>query len=171
MINIRYIVLITIFSSSLFGAGGFEESDFIWRSINFLIFIAILYFLVFDKIKSIFVARRDEIADRLQEVQDKLKESKMAKEAAQKRLGEAKDRANDIVATAKKEAFMLSQKIDEQSNLDIKNLIAHHESAIEFEKKKMQKEVLSEILDELFKGDVLNLSKSDYVDILMKKVS
>ena len=69
------------------GEGG---TDIIPRTINFLIFAAILYRFVAAPLKNFFKGRRDEIVTTLKSIQEKVEESKKAKAEAQKKLEDSK---------------------------------------------------------------------------------
>ncbi|PAF48588.1 hypothetical protein BKH46_00525 [Helicobacter sp. 12S02634-8] len=148
-----------------------SDTDIVERIVNFVIFIAILWYLAADKLKELFATRRENIAKKLEEVQDKLKTAKKAKEQALRKLEESKSKATDMVATAKKEAYLVMQKIEEQSRVDIENIIKNNEILMDFEQKKMEREVVEEILTELFKTKVGTFETSDYIHILNKKVA
>ncbi|PAF44218.1 F0F1 ATP synthase subunit B [Helicobacter sp. 11S02596-1] len=168
----KYILFLLLPASLLFGADvNVSDTDIVERVINFVIFVAILWYLVADKLKNVFATRREKISKRLDEVQDKLKTAKKAKEQALRRLEEAKEKASDMVATAKKEAYLVMQKIDEQSKIDIENIMKNNETLMDFEQKKMEREVVEEILLELFKTKIGSFETSDYINILNKKVA
>ncbi len=152
-------------------AAGEGETDIVERTINFVIYIAILYYLAADKIKAIFVARQESIATELSKVQEKLKESKHAKEQAQKRVEESRRKAEEIVVSARKEASLLTQKIEESTRVEVESLIRHYQDSMEFEKRKREQSVVNEILSELFGSDATKLEKGAYAEILLKKVA
>lgn len=165
------LFLLTILSfCSFLGASevNIADTDMVARVINFVIFAVILWFLVAKRAKAFFGERRNKIADRLIEVQEKLKSAKNSKEQALRKLEDAKERAAEIVANAKKESYMIAQKIEEQSSIDIENMMKSTEALMAFEQKKMEKEVVSEILEEIFSESKLNAT--EYVRILEKKV-
>ncbi|MCE3037845.1 F0F1 ATP synthase subunit B [Helicobacter anatolicus] len=166
----RLFLLIFGAFSSVFASMDVQlaDTDFLERAINFIIFVAILWFLVAKKAKAFFAARRNKIAERLLEVQEKLKQAKKNKEQALRKLEEAKEVAAEIIANAKREAYMIAQKMEEQSSVDIENMIKNTENLMEIERKKMEKEVVSEILEEVFKESKINAA--EYVKILEKKV-
>ena len=87
------ITLCVVFPSLLLASASIEETDFVQRVINFVIFVAILWYFAFDSIKGIFVNRKNAIAARLQEAQNNFHKVKQEKEAAQKRLEESKERS------------------------------------------------------------------------------
>ncbi|MGP1450745.1 MAG: F0F1 ATP synthase subunit B [Wolinella sp.] len=165
------LIAFALFPTIVLAAGSGGETDIIERTINFVIFVAILYYLVADKIRAIFVARRDAISSELGRVQEKLEESRKIREQAQKHLEESRRMAEDMIATAKKEAILLSQKVEDGAKSDIENLIRQYNEAMEFEKRKVEREVVGEILSELFDSDVTKLDKVAYGEILLKKVA
>lgn len=166
-----YCVFFIAFPSLLLALGSIEESDFIPRVINFVIFVAILWYFAFDSIKGIFTTRKNAIATRLQEVQDNLHKAKQEKENAQKRLEESKEKAKEIVNSAKQEEYLIRQKYDEQIKRDIEVLKHSLEANIEFEHRKAIQQSVENLLNELTKSENLQLNKEDYVNIITKRIS
>jgi len=167
----KYFIPCLLLPTMMLASGGGGETDIVERTINFVIFIAIFYYLAADKIKAIFVARQESIAAELEKVQEKLKESKKAKEQAQKRFEESKRMAEDVILTAKKEVVLLTQKVEDSTKGDIENLIRQYNDSMEFEKRKAERAIIDEILAELFESDATKLDKSAYSEILLKKVA
>ena len=50
------------------------ETDIIQRTVNFLIFAGIVYYLIAEPVKAYFTGRTQGIADELEKVQNRLKE-------------------------------------------------------------------------------------------------
>lgn len=167
----KYFIPCLLLPTMMLASGGGGETDIVERTINFVIFVAIFYYLAADKIKAIFVARQESIAAELEKVQEKLKESKKAKEQAQKRLEESKRMAEDVILTAKKEVVLLTQKVEDSTKSDIENLIRQYNDSMEFEKRKAERAIIDEILAELFESDATKLDKATYGEILLKKVA
>ncbi|PAF49902.1 hypothetical protein BKH41_00955 [Helicobacter sp. 12S02232-10] len=168
----KYILFLLFSVSFLFGADvNISDTDIVERVINFVIFVAILWYLTADKLRELFANRKEKISKKLDEVQDKLKTAKKAKEQALRRLEEAKEKASDMVITAKKEAYLVMQKIDGQFKIDIENIIKNNDILMDFEQKKMEREVVEEVLSELFKTKIASFETSDYINILNKKVA
>lgn len=148
-----------------------ENSDFVMRSINFIIFIALLWWLVAKWIKNALKARQDNIALQLNAVQDKLAQSKAKKDLALKELEKSKKLAKDIVEDAKKEATILADGIATQCKNDIEMLRKSHAERLNFEQKRIKKAVIAEVLDELLSDKNIVLDKKIFVDILTKRVA
>ena len=168
----KYILLILVpvfaFASEATAEGG---TDILPRAINFIIFAAIIYYLIADKIKAFFRDRTNGIANRLTEIQDKLKSVRESKEEALKEADEAKVKAVDLVETAKKEAALLSEKIAKDAESEILHLRQAFEERMQIEEKKMTREVVAEVIDEIFRDDKLKLSNEDFIKIIKKKVA
>ena len=168
--NIRYLLLFL----PVFVFANVEQeatTDIVPRVINFVIFAGILYYLLADKIKVYFKDRELEVADKLTSIQDKLRESKNEKELAIKKISEAKDSAKSILEVAKKEASLMSDKIKNDLSQSIEHLQKSHTERVEIEQSKMNKEVVSEVVDEIFSKDGFKLKGEDLVNIIKKRVA
>lgn len=97
-----------VFASGHEAAGG--ETDFLPRLVNFIIFAAILYYFVADLIKNFFTGRSKEISSKLEEVQNRLKATKKAKEDAEAAYKAALATAEEIIESAKKRVSAFSKK-------------------------------------------------------------
>ena len=152
-------------------AEGEGKTDIVPRVINFAIFASILYYLIAKPIKDYFTGRTTEIADRLTSIQDKLKESKNEKEKALQSVKDADETAVDIIATAKKEAEMLSKKVADNLKKDLENLEKSHSDRVAVEEKKMSREVVNDVVSEMFDGGKIDLKNDDFLNIIKKKVA
>lgn len=167
----RYIIVMAcIMPTVLFGADD-TPKDIIPRALNFLLFAALLYYFVAGPLKTFFRNRVDGIANELDKVQTKLRDSKAALDAAQKRVQSAKQEAESIVETAKREAVILKQKIAEAAERDIEVLQKQFDDSLDFERRRAEQAVIGAVLDELFGSDAIRLDKAAYTDILLKKVA
>jgi len=170
--KIRYILLLLV--PALLLANGGEsggETDIFPRTINFIIFAAILYYLLADKIKAAYKGRISGIADRLSSIQVKVKESVDAKENAQAKVEEAKLSAKSLIESSKKEAQLLAKKVAKDNELEISNLEKGFEEKMQIERRKMAREIVSKVLDEMFEKDSVSIDKEELVKIVTKKVA
>ncbi|MDD3342858.1 MAG: F0F1 ATP synthase subunit B [Sulfurospirillaceae bacterium] len=152
-------------------AGGHGATDIIPRTINFLIFAAILYYLIAEPAKQFYLGRKSNIATKLDSIQVKLRESSNKKESAQQKVEEAKASARVLIETAKKEAILLSEKIAADVSVEIDNLEKAFNDKVSIEKRKMTRSVVSEILDDMFKEGSISLDQNEIVKIVNKKVA
>ncbi len=162
-------ILILLSPLALFaGEGG---TDIIPRTINFLIFAAILYRYVATPIKNFFDGRSKEIVTTLKSIQQKVEESKKAKEEALKKLEESKKLAKSLIEDAKKEAELIVNKIENDTKNELELLEKYHFERQEIEKRKMVKAVVAETINSLFAKDIKIFDNNELVNIVMKKVA
>ena len=147
------------------------ETDIVERSINFVIFASIMYYFLADYIKNAYKGRIAGIADKLDSIQVKVKESIAAKEAAQAKIEEAKANALSLVETSKKEAQLLSEKITNDTDIELQNLEKNFKERTEVETRKMARDVVTSVLDNMFDKDSISIDKVELVNIIMKKVA
>ncbi len=171
--NVKYLSLLLLPAFALASgdaeASGSGETDIFWRVINFAIFFGLLYYLLADKIKEFFKEREEGIAGRLSAVEEKLKDAKAEKEAAAQKAKDAEVTAADLTASAEQEAKVLVSKINDSLVHDKAQLEKSYTDRVEIEAKKMKKEVVNEVLDEMFKSD--SISNEDLLNIIKKKVA
>ncbi len=163
------LLLLPAFVFASGGGGG--ETDILPRMINFLIFAAILYRLLAEPAKNFFIGRQNRIADKLKSIQDKVKESKMRRSEAVAKVEEAKASAKSIVQTAKREAEIINDKIAEDLKIELENMMKNHNENKEIEYRKMVRNAVNEIIDEMFSEGTVALKDEDFVNIIMKKVA
>lgn len=160
-------ILLLLFPFVLMADGGY---DIVPRTINFIIFAAILYYLIANPVKNAYKGRIESIAARLDNIEQKLKKSKVKKDDAIKCVEEAKANADSLVETARKEAFLISERIKEETMQEIVNLEKSFQDQKEFEKRRMVKSVVGEILNEIFASDSVKMDQSELINIMLKRV-
>ncbi|EES89583.1 F0F1 ATP synthase subunit B [Helicobacter canadensis] len=166
------LFLIAMFSPCvLLAASGNGEVDIIERTINFVIFFALVYYFAAEKIKGVFKERRENIANSLAKIQEKLQESKRERQRAVEELQEAKKVAKDIIEVAHKESAIILQKAEENIKVEIENLIRQFNESMVFERRKMEKQVIDEILGEFLNKDSVVLPKDVLTQALLRKVA
>ncbi len=170
--KIKYLLFLILPAFAFASSGGAEvETDFVERTINFLIFFGILYYLVADHVKNFFNGRIDGIANELDNIQMKLLKSRAKKTEAIKSVEDAKKLATEIVATAKDEAILLAKKVESDSVVEIENIGKAHQDRIEIEERKMVREVVGEIINDAFDDKSVSLDKDDFVNLVLKKAA
>ncbi|WP_394954961.1 F0F1 ATP synthase subunit B [uncultured Helicobacter sp.] len=171
MRQVLVIILALVLPGVVCASGSFEQSDFIPRLINFVLFVAILWYFTFARIKAIFVNRRTHIASQLEEIQNKLHKAQKEKADALKKLEESKARAREIVEIARKEASMISQRFAQQTQAQIQAMIQTMEASMEFEQTKAMREVVESVLSEVVHSKDVQLENKDYVNIITKRIA
>jgi F-type H+-transporting ATPase subunit b len=169
----KIIVTVLLLSAYLFGSDAAAEgsTDIVQRTINFLIFAGILFYVLAEPLKNYFSGRSSGIADELEKVQERLRESKRLKEAAEHKVEEAERFASELAESSKKENKILSDKILAQCEQDLEIIAKQNGALMELDKRKMVREVVSDLM-----GDVMNrsneaLGEEAMTEILKKKVA
>ena len=155
----------------LLAASGSGEVDIVERTINFVIFFALVYYFAAERIKGVFKERREGIANSLAKIQEKLQESKKERQKAANELDEAKKIAKDIVEVAHKESAIILQKAEENTKAEIENLIRQFNESMTFERRKMEKLIIDEVLKEFLSKDSAVLPKDVLTQALLRKVA
>ena len=168
---LKIIASLFLVSTALFGSVKAADTDIVVRTINFLIFAGILYYLLANKIKAFFGDRSTAIEMELQKVQDRLKETKMAKQNAAKGVEDAKRTASDILSVSKKENAILNERIVKQMDQDLKSLDTQHQTLISFEQRTMVGTVVEEIMDDVLSDSNIPLDDELITQIMLKKVA
>jgi len=163
-----FLPAVLLASEAEVSSGG---TDFFPRLVNFIIFVAILYYFAAEPVKNFFKGRTADIASRLEEVQERLKATKKAKEDALAQYEAAQQTAEEIIEAAKKECKLLAKKMDEQLNNELENLEKLQQEKMEVEKRQLVRRSVSEVLAELFKGDAIAMDEKKFVNLIMKKVA
>ncbi|WP_345993787.1 F0F1 ATP synthase subunit B [Sulfurimonas sp. HSL-1716] len=151
--------------------GGGHSTDILWRTINFVVFAGIIWYFVAEPAKSYFSGRSRSISDELQKVQDKLNESKAAKEKALQKIQDSEKLAKEILEAAKKENKVINDNIMNQCNNELEIIGKQSVTMMEFEKRKMVREVVNATLNELLTEDNNGFDKKAMVDVILKKVA
>jgi F-type H+-transporting ATPase subunit b len=147
------------------------ETDIVQRLVNFLIFAGIVYYLIAEPVKGYFTGRTAGIANELEKVQDRLKESKAAKEAANAKIDEAKRLAEEIMSSCKKENVIINEKMAAQLEFDLTNLEKQQEDIMGLEKRQMVRNLVEEVLSDALTQDTSVLDKDAFAEIILKKVA
>ncbi|MBN2894705.1 MAG: F0F1 ATP synthase subunit B [Campylobacterales bacterium] len=168
---IKILLSLTVLSGYAMASGGEGGTDIVWRTFNFLIFVGILYYLLANPVKSFFKGRSAGIAAELERVQEKLKESKLTKERALKKVDEAQKVAADLLETSKKENKILSEQIVRQCEADIENITKQHHSLMDLEQRKMVRTVVDTVMRDLLQQESDGFDKDAMAQIVLKKVA
>lgn len=164
-------IFLSFLPSIIFAAGGSGDYDILPRTVNFLIFAAILVYLLKNPAKSFYQNRIAKIASRLEDIQKRVLDSKNKKLEMMKQLEDAKKEAAGAVEFAQKEAQILSQKIKEETKNELLLLERYFEEQKDYEQRKMQKEVVASVLSQMFDAKDNELSQDEILAIMLKKVS
>ena len=156
---------------SLFANDANVESDILERTVNFFIFAAIIYYLLADKVKTFFVDRTKSIQADLDKVQDLLKASEKRVADAKLEIESAKKVAQELVESANNDVDAIKKKIEIAAEQEIAFLSKSFDEKTELETRKVKKEVVRDVLDQLLSSENIALSQTELTNIISKKVA
>jgi len=166
------LILVTLASFVLASGGsGNGETDIVPRTINFLIFAAIMYYILAEPVKNFFAGRSDDIASKLQQVQEKLTLSKQSMSEAEEKVAEAKVLANEILEDSKLESNIISEKISLDSEAELEIISKQNDDLMELDQKNMVRDVVDETLNDLLSDENMPLKKEALSEIILKRVA
>jgi len=162
--------LIALSPMVLFASEG-VETDIFQRTVNFIIFAAIIYYLLADRARAFFGDRSAAIQAELEKVQDLKKETEAKVENAQAELEKAKQIADEIVKDAQANVDSIKNKIEANMDQEISQLMKNLDEKLDVESKKIKREVVEEILEELLKDENINVTQDSLTSIILSKVA
>lgn len=168
--NFKKLFVLLLASSPLLANSG-AELDIGYRTMNFVIFAAIAYYILAEPIKNFFADRTKSIQAQIDEVKDTLAKSEQKVADAKAELENAKTIAKELVETAKSEISKIEAQVEETAKSEMENLDKIFNNRVELETKKMKKEVVASIIEKLFSGDAISLSSKELGNIVSKKVA
>ncbi|GHS89368.1 hypothetical protein FACS189487_09460 [Campylobacterota bacterium] len=168
--GIRHLVLfLTAIGAACAGDGG--GVDIGWRTLNFVIFAALVYWLFAGFFKKFFGERSQSIALMFERAQDRAKEARLNREKAQADLALAKESAEAILKSAHEEAAILTDRTARKMEEEIKILHKLKEESRVVSENKMIRTVVARTLGEILSsGDILN-NQDAIVENLRKRVA
>ena len=169
----RILLLVMMISTYALASGGAEGggTDIVQRTVNFILFFGLIWYLVAEPVKNFFADRSQGIADELQKVQDKLNESVTLKKDALAKISEAEKFAEDLVAISKKENKVLNDNIMLQCEADLEIITKQNATLMEFEQRKMVRNVVEDVLNEVLSQSSENFDKEAMANVILKKVA
>lgn len=165
------VLMLTISTYALASEAGHGETDIVQRTVNFLLFAGLVWYLVGEPVKSFFASRSQAIADELKKVQERLDESIALKKEALARISEAEKFAEDLAASSKKENKIINDKIMNQCDAELEALVRQSKSLRDFEQRKMVRSVVEDVLGETLSQSSDSFDKETMANIILKKVA
>ncbi len=156
---------------SLFASDANVETDILERTVNFFIFAAIIYYLLADKVKTFFEDRTKSIQADLDKVQDLLKASEKRIADAKLEIENAKKVADELVDSANNDVNAIKKKVEIALEQEIAFLSKSFDEKTELETRKVKKEVVQNVLNQLLSNENIELSQNEITNIISKKVA
>ena len=151
--------------------GEHAGTDIVQRTVNFVIFVGLIWYLVAEPVKNYFTSRSQNIADDLKRVQEKLNESITLKKDALAKISEAEKFAEELDKSSKKENKLINDKIMLQCDSELEALTKHQVSLLDFDQRNMVRSVVEDIVKETLKQSSDNFDKEAMANVLLKKVA
>ena len=167
-------ILVTLLAMSTIALASSAEggsTDIIQRTVNFLLFAGLIWYLVAEPIKAYFNARSQGVADELKKVQDKLNETIALKKEALARISDAEKFAEELAVSSKKENKVINDNIMVQCEAELETLGKQNVSLTEFEQRKMVRTVVENVLNEVLSQSADSFDKKAMADVILKKVA
>jgi F-type H+-transporting ATPase subunit b len=162
------------------GQGGISPekiTDFIWRTVNFLVFAAILIKLVAKPAKGFFAKRSQEIAQTLEDLEAKKMSALEALKEAEARLALVDAEREKIIQQYLAEGEMEKAKIVEKAEMVAARIKEMASMSIQQETKKAVQDLKQEVVDlatqlaeDLIKEKVTYADQQQLVEEYLKKV-
>jgi F-type H+-transporting ATPase subunit b len=146
-------------------------TDIIQRTVSFLLFAGLIWYLIAEPVKNFFASRSQAIADEMKKVQDRLKETAALKKEALTRVSEAEKFAEELVLSSKKENKILNDAIIAQCETDLETLVKQQAVLMDFEQRKMVRKVVEETLEEVLSQSADSFDKEAMANVILKKVA
>ena len=168
----RILLLIVMISTyALASEAGHGETDIVQRTVNFLLFAGLVWYLVGEPAKAYFASRSQGISAELKKVQEKLEESITLKKDALAKISNAENFAKELLVSSKKENKVINDKIMTQCDADLENISKQSVSTKDFEQRKMVRSVVESILNETLAQSSESFDKEAMANIILKKVA
>ena len=168
----RILVLLLMISTfALASEAEHAGSDIVQRTVNFILFVGLIWYLVGEPVKNYFASRSQGIADELKKVQEKLDESIALKKEALAKIVEAEKFAEDLAAKSKKESKIINDEIMAQGEVELENIVKQSLAKREFEERRMVREVVEDVINETLKQSADSFDREAMANVILKKVA
>ena len=168
----RILVLLLMISTyALASEAEHAGSDIVQRTVNFLLFAGLIWYLVGEPAKNFFASRSQAIADALKKVQEKLDESLTHKKEALAKISDAEKFAEELAVSSKKENKILNDNIMLQCDVELEAMVKQHASKKDFEQRNMVRDVVETIVAETLDQSTEIFDREAMANVILKKVA
>ena len=168
----RILVLMLMISTyALASDAEHAGTDIVQRVVNFILFVGLIWYLVAEPAKNYFASRSQNIANDLKKVQEKLNESIALKKDALSKISDAEKYVEELKAISKKENKIINDNIMLQCDSELEAVAKQHASVVEFEQRKMVRDVVEDIIKETLSQSSENFDKKAMANVLLRKVA
>ena len=165
------VLMLSISTIALASDAGDAGTDIVQRTVNFVLFAGLVWYLVAEPAKAYFASRSQAIADDLKKVQDRLNESIVLKKKALTKISDAEKFAEELAVSSKKENKIVNDNIMLQCEADLEAIAKQHASATAFDQRNMVRNVVKEIVEETLSQAGSSFDKEAMANIILKRVA
>ncbi len=165
------VLLLTLSTLALASSAENTDTDIVQRTVNFLLFTGLVWYLIAEPIKEYFNSRSQGIAEELQKVQEKLNETISLKKEALSKISDAEKFALELEISSKKENKIINDNIMLQCETELEMLTKQHLTLSEFEQRKMLRSVVKNVLSKVLSQSNDSFDKKAMADVILKKVA
>jgi len=170
-VNRILVLMLSISTIALASDAGHAGTDIVQRTVNFVLFAGLVWYLVAEPAKAYFASRSQAISDDLKRVQDRLNESIVLKKEALAKISDAEKFAEDLAVSSKKENKIINDNIMLQCEADLEAITKQHTSVTEFEQRNMVRAVVEDIVKETLSQTGSSFDKEAMANVILKKVA
>lgn len=182
-LSLLYILISATISYASGDEGGHDGSmlkEFIWKTVDFIILVVILYWLLAAKIKTFFVGRRQEIKESMENAaKEKIEAENKFREYSEK-IDKASQEIDGIIAMIKsqgvaekqkiiEDAGKVAQKMKEDAQARIKQEFNKASYQLRFEAVQLSVQVAEEILKKNITAQDHEAMVKEYMDKVVNK--
>lgn len=165
------VLMLSVSTIALASDAGNGGTDIVQRTVNFVLFAGLIWYLVAEPAKAYFASRSQAIADDLKRVQDKLNESIVLKKEALAKISEAEKFAEELAVSSKKENKIINDNMMVQCDADLEAVAKQHTSLTDFEQRNMVRDVVEDVLRETLNQSGSSFDKEAMANVILKKVA
>ena len=159
------------------GVDSAKLQELLWRTVNFVVFAAVLIKLATKPIKKLFAQRSDEVATTLEDLAAKQAEAEQAVKAAETRLAEVAQEREKIIQQYMAEGQLEKAKILEKANMVAARLKEMAALTIQQETQKASQNLREEVVGlatqmatDMIKEKATSADQQGLVEEYLKKV-
>ena len=165
------VIMLMISTYALASDAEHSGTDIVQRTVNFVLFAGLIWYLVAEPVKNYFTARSQGISDELQKVQIRLNESIVLKKEALAKISEAEKFAEELAISSKKENKILNDNIMTQCNVELETIVKQQISLMELDQRKMIRVIVEETLSEVLDQSSDDFDKEAMANVILQKVA
>ena len=165
------VIMLMISTYALASDAEHSGTDIVQRTVNFVLFAGLIWYLVAEPVKNYFTARSQGISDELQKVQNRLNESIALKKEALTKISEAEKFAEELAISSKKENKILNDNIMTQCNVELETIVKQQISLMELDQRKMIRVIVEETLSEVLDQSSDDFDKEAMANVILQKVA